>query len=144
VENKKENSLLLTIEKKLEIPYEVYRRLEFESGKEPYMNIGVSTKIIPYYAKLKYLLNPGNESSTYYLFSMGVNLIEDEEVALDMFIDDIAQRVNYGVGVGISLENLELEILYGKYNYENLRVYQQKDDNLYNLTRITFGCKYRF
>ncbi|OQY42882.1 MAG: hypothetical protein B6227_00810 [Fusobacteriia bacterium 4572_74] len=139
-----DNSFLVRIEREVWIPAETYRRLEFVSGKEPYINVGISTKIIPYYAKLKYLLNPEDKSSPYYLFSIGVNLVEGEDVAFNAFLDNISQRINYGIGVGVPFENIEIEILYGKYNYQNIGILQQEEKNLYSSTKITFGCKYRF
>lgn len=139
-----DNSLLTVIEREIGIPAGFYRRLEFETGEEPYINVGVSTKIIPYYAKLKYLLDPENQYSPYYLFSMGVNLVEGEDIAFDAFLDDLSQRINYGVGVGIAFKNIEVEVLYGKYNYQNIGVPHQDEKSLYSSTKITFGCKYRF
>lgn len=126
------------------IPTEFYRRLDFETGEEPYISIGVSTKIIPYYAKIRYLLDPKDESSAYYLFSVGVNLVDGQEVEINKFLDDLSQRINYGVGVGITLKNLELEMLYGRYNYEMLRVPQQEENDLYSSTKLTLNCKYKF
>ncbi|UUV18583.1 porin family protein [Fusobacteria bacterium ZRK30] len=132
------------IEREVGIPTGFYRRLEFETGEEPYINVGVSTKIIPYYAKLKYLLDLEDQSSPYYLFSMGVNLVEGEDIAFDAFLDDLSQRVNYGIGVGITFKDVEVEILYGKYNYQNIGIPHQDEKSLYSSTKITFGCKYRF
>ncbi len=139
-----EDSLLSMIERGVGIPAEFYKRLEFETGEEPYINVGVNTKIIPYYAKLKYLLDPEDQTSPYYLFSAGVNLVEGEDIAFDRVLDDLAQRVNYGIGVGVAFKNTELEMLYGRYNYENIGIYQQDQKSLYSSTKITFGCKYRF
>ncbi|MCS5420557.1 MULTISPECIES: hypothetical protein [Psychrilyobacter] len=118
--------------------------MEFETGEAAYISIGVSTKIIPYYAKIKYLLDPEDQSSPCYLFSAGVNLVEGEGVDLDKFLNDFNQMVNYGVGVGITVKNVEFEILYGKYNYQIIEVTQQEEENIYNSTRLTFNCKYRF
>lgn len=139
-----ETSLLSTIERKIGIPTEFYRRLEFETGEEPYINVGVNTKIIPYYAKLKYLLDPEDQTSPYYLFSAGVNLVEGEDIAFDKVLNDLAEMVNYGIGVGIAFKNIELEVLYGKYNYQNIGIPQENEKSLYSSTKITFGCKYRF
>lgn len=139
-----DNSLLARIEREVGIPTEFYRRLEFETGEEPYISVGVSTKIIPYYAKIRYLLDPEDQSSPYYLFSAGVNFVEGEEFEFDVFLDDLRQRINYGVGVGITVENIEFEILYGRYNYQILGVPQEEEENLYNSTKLTFNCKYRF
>ena len=138
----KNNSLLARGEAK--VPTEFYRRLDFETGEEPYISIGVNTKIIPYYAKIRYLLDPEDKSSPYYLFSVGVNLVDGQEVEINKFLDDLSQRINYGVGVGITLKNLELEILYGRYNYEMLRVPQQEENDLYSSTKLTLNCKYKF
>lgn len=140
----KENPILTIIEDRVGIPANFYRRLEFETGEEPHINVGLSTRIIPYYAKLKYLLDPENQSSPYYLFSLGINLVEGEDMAFDEFLDDIGQRVNFGIGVGILLKKLELEVLYGKYNYQNVGLSQEKEKSLYSSTKITFACKYRF
>jgi hypothetical protein len=142
VEFEQDNPLLAR--GKVKIPTEFYRRLDFETGEEPYISIGVSTKIIPYYAKIRYLLDPKDESSPYYLFSIGVNLVDGEEVEINKFLDDLSQRINYGVGVGITLKNLELEMLYGRYNYEMIRVPQQEENDLYSSTKLTFNCKYKF
>lgn len=139
-----DNSLLTRIEKDVNIPIEFYRRLEFETEEEPYINIGVSTKITPYYAKIKYLLDPEDEYSPYYLFSTGANLVEGEEIGFNEFLGNFEQRLNYGIGVGITIKNFEFEILYGKYNYQILGVSQQEDENLYSSTKLTFNCKYRF
>lgn len=141
---KEDNSLLTVIEREIGIPAGFYRRLEFETGEEPYINVGVSTKIIPYYAKLKYLLDPEDQSSPYYLFSLGVNLVEGEDIAFNKVLNDLAEMINYGIGVGIVFKGLEIEVLYGKYNYQNIGIPHQDEKSLYSSTKLTFGCKYRF
>lgn len=132
------------IERKVGVPTYFYRRLEVETGKEPYISIGISTKIIPYYAKIKYLLDPDDQHSPYYLLSGGVSLAEGEEIDFDKFLDNLEQRINYGLGVGIIIKNIEFEILYGKYNYQIFGVPQQEEEKLYSSTKLTFNCKYRF
>jgi len=137
-----DNSFLVKIKK--EMSTEFHRKLKFETKKDPHINVGVSTKITPYYAKLKYLLEPEDEYSLYYLLSMGANLVEGEEIDFNKFFGDIEQSLNYGIGVGITIKNIELEILYGKYNYQILGAPQQEDKNFYSSTKLTFNCKYRF
>ncbi|MEI6857944.1 hypothetical protein [Psychrilyobacter sp.] len=144
IKNEEDNSTLARIERKVGIPTEFYRRLEVETGEEPYISIGINTKITPYYAKIRYLLDPGNEYSLYYLFSGGVNLAEGEEINFDKFLDNLEQSINYGIGIGITIKNVEFEILYGKYNYQILGAPQEEEENLYSSAKLTFNCKYRF
>lgn len=101
-------------------------------------------KITPYYARLKYLLNPEDHSSPYYLFLMGANLVEGENINFYEFVGDLEQRINYGIGVGITFKNVEFEILYGKYNYQIFRVSRKQKEDLYSSTKLTFNCKYKF
>jgi hypothetical protein len=144
IKAEEDNSLLAMIEREVGIPTEFYRRLEFETGEEPYISIGVSTRIIPYYAKIRYLLDPEDDTSPYYLFSMGVSFIDGEELDFNVFLNDLAQRVNYGVGVGVTYNRFEIEILYGQYNYYMFGVPRSTQTDLYNSTKLTFNCKYRF
>ena len=144
IEIEEDDSILVRLEREIGIPTEFYRRLEFETGEEPYISIGINTRIIPYYAKLRYLLGLEDESSPYYLFSVGVNFIDGEEVSFNKALDNLAQRVNYGIGVGIVIDNTELEILYGKYNYQMIGISHSEEKDLYSATKLTFNYKYRF
>ena len=144
VETKKYNSILARIERTIGIPTEFYKRLGFETGEEPYISVGVSTRIIPYYAKLRYFLDPEDQDSPYYLFSLGVNFVDGEEISFDKVLDNLAQRINYGVGVGVMIDNTELEILYGKYNYQMVGIPHSEEKDLYTSTKLSFNYKYRF
>ena len=93
---------------------------------------------------VKYLLNPEDKYSPYYLFSTGTNLIDGEEIDINEFLGNFRQRLNYGIGIGITIKNIEFEILYGKYNYQIIGVTKQKEDTLYSSNKLTFNCKYRF
>lgn len=140
----KDNSLLTRMEKSVRIPGNFHNKIKFETKEEPYINIGFSTKITPYSAKIKYLLNPEDKYSPYYLFSTGTNLIDGEEIDINEFLGNFRQRLNYGIGIGITIKNIEFEILYGKYNYQIIGVTKQKEDTLYSSNKLTFNCKYRF
>lgn len=144
IEVNKETSLLSMIERKAGMSPRFFRKLKFETGEEAYINIGVNTKIIPYYTEVKYFLDPDKEFTAYYLLTLGVNLVDGDDIEFDKFLNDFSQSINYGIGVGITIRNIELEILFGKYNYQNIGNPQEKDKSLYSSTKITFACKYKF
>jgi len=139
-----EDPLMTKIENISGISNEFYRRLKFDIGEDLSINLGANVTIYPYYAKIKYLLDPSNNFTPYYLISVGFNYIDGEDIAFAKVLDDLSQRMNYGIGVGIEFYHFELEVLYGKYNYQVISVSHEDDMNLYSSTKLTLNCKYRF
>ena len=144
VQRVSEDPLMAKIEGISGLSNEFYRRLRFDVGEDATINLGANVTIYPYYAKMKYLLDPSNNYTPYYLVSIGFNYVDGEDIAFAKILDDLSQRMNYGIGVGIEFFNLELEVLYGKYNYQVISISYEDDLNLYSSTKLTFSFKYRF
>jgi hypothetical protein len=125
------------------IPKGIYDRLRFDAGEEAAIMVGPTTTVYPYYAKLMYLLDPAGRYTPYYVISLGFNYIDGEDVAFAKVMDELSERVNYGIGVGVNFDSSEIEILYGKYNYETIST-SHDDRNTYSSTRLTFTYKYKF
>jgi hypothetical protein len=119
-------------------------RIKFEAGEEDEINLGGDTIIYPYYAKLRYLLDPQDNYTPYYLVSLGINYVDGEELIFSKFVNDLTERMNYGIGVGIEFKESEIEILYGKYNYQVVGVAKIESENMYSSTRLTLKYKYKF
>lgn len=124
----------------LGIPESFYSHFQYESGTGFTMRTGKNTKIIPYYAKLRYLLHPILFQTLYYVATLGISYIDGEELEMDRLVNEYMKRVNYGMGIGILVGNLEMEFLYGVYNYQ-IQTYEK---DVYHSTRITLIAKYVF
>ncbi|RUA07045.1 MAG: hypothetical protein DSY38_03400 [Fusobacteria bacterium] len=139
-----DTSILERIEDTLRLPKGFTNRFVMDTGEEATINVGPSATIIPYYAKLKYLLDPTGIYSPYYLIMVGANYVEDDDIAISKMVEDISQMLNYGIGVGVEFPNTEIEILYGRYNYQMIWNGREEDKNLYSSTKLTISYKYKF
>jgi hypothetical protein len=119
-------------------------RIEVEFGEDPYIVVGHSGEIYPYYANLKYNLNPYDETSSYYLISIGFNWVDGEDFNLNRIVSSLGERINYGIGAGKEFENSKIEVLYGRYNYKMIMSAKLDEKNLYSSTRITILYEYKF
>ena len=128
--------------RKLSVPNSILDRLKFDAGEEAHILAGGSTKVIPYYANIKYLLDPYRNYSTSYIISIGANYVDGED--MDKILDNLSQRLNYGIGVGIEYNNSEFQLLYGRYNYKMIIISNEDDENLYKSAKLTLTWKYRF
>jgi len=134
-----ENNSIDEIGSFLSVPHSILDRIKFDAGEEDYIYAGSSTTIIPYYASLKYLLDPYQKFSPFYIVKIGINYVDDEDIS--KLLDELSQRFNYGIGVGVEYNNLVFGLLYGKYSYSTLIPSHLSDKDI---TKLTFSWKYKF